>query len=247
MPVTRYPEEVKEWLYEYVKTHTNRECAEAAQNIWPEWNLTVGKIKNLRYYQRSRAPGCENRPYGRGGVPNLMTQETYAFLLANYKGKRSIDLTALINETFGTSYTNKQIRDFLSTRGLRTEAPNTPDIAYNAQPIGSVREIKSGGHLKKVGKRKWKSLGAATWEEHYGPIPKGYRVIVLDGDTSNCSLDNLMLVSHGEQSRANLKGLRTENSDLTKAKILNYRLKDAIKERSKETNEKEAGTGSDDI
>ena len=34
-----------------------------------------------------------------------------------------------------------------------------------------------------------------VYEQHYGNIPKGYKVITKDGNNSNCNIDNLILVS----------------------------------------------------
>lgn len=42
---------------------------------------------------------------------------------------------------------------------------------------------------------KWVMLHRHVWETANGPIPKGYVVRFVDGDTMNCKLDNLEMVS----------------------------------------------------
>ena len=38
-------------------------------------------------------------------------------------------------------------------------------------------------------------LGRYVWEQNYGPIPKGYKIIYKDGNFNNCELDNLLCVN----------------------------------------------------
>lgn len=37
------------------------------------------------------------------------------------------------------------------------------------------------------------------WEEHNGPIPKGYNIQFKDGNKLNCSIDNLYIISRSDQ------------------------------------------------
>jgi len=59
----------------------------------------------------------------------------------------------------------------------------------------------------RVTKGKWELLHAHLWKQHNGPVPAGHIIIFKNGDTMNCSLDNLVCISR-EQHAAN-----TRNSD----------------------------------
>jgi hypothetical protein len=58
-----------------------------------------------------------------------------------------------------------------------------------------VTYIKSEG--KMVRKNRW------LWEKHNGKIPDGYLVVYKDGDQTNCTIDNLTMVSRGDNVRRN--------------------------------------------
>lgn len=76
----------------------------------------------------------------------------------------------------------------------------------NLRPVGSERVNVDGYvEIKVEGSRKWKLKHRVVWEEANGPIPKGYNIQFKDKNKQNVSLDNLYLISRGEQ-------LRTENS-----------------------------------
>ena len=53
----------------------------------------------------------------------------------------------------------------------------------------------------KVSKTDWKLKHVLIYEQAYGPLPAGYRVIFLDGNKRNFALDNLAAVSPSEYKR----------------------------------------------
>lgn len=78
----------------------------------------------------------------------------------------------------------------------------------NTKPVGSIRIYKDkiGKYyklIKVVNKRKWQPLQRIVWEEANGPIPKGMLVVFKDGDTLNCELSNLELISKEENMSRN--------------------------------------------
>jgi len=36
------------------------------------------------------------------------------------------------------------------------------------------------------------------WEQTYGPIPKGFNIVFKDGNSLNCDIDNLQMVTNDE-------------------------------------------------
>ena len=65
----------------------------------------------------------------------------------------------------------------------------------------------------------WKAKHHLVYEEHYGPIPEGYIVIFLDGDTTNFNPENLKAVSKATNARLNQNGLRFDDPELTKTGV----------------------------
>lgn len=65
--------------------------------------------------------------------------------------------------------------------------------------------ISTRGDYKwiRIKERHWKQLHRYTWEQNNGPIPEGFNIVFRDGNSLNCDIDNLMLVSNEELMRAN--------------------------------------------
>jgi hypothetical protein len=55
----------------------------------------------------------------------------------------------------------------------------------------------------RVEKGKWVPLHRHLWEQAHGPIPPQHIVIFADGDTMNCELSNLRLISRAENAKRN--------------------------------------------
>ena len=80
------------------------------------------------------------------------------------------------------------------------------------------------------GNKNWVPKQRVIYEQHYGPIPKGYKVIFADRNRFNFDIDNLVLVSSSEELIMNQKSLRYDDQDLTKtghliAKVIDKRNK----------------------
>ena len=99
----------------------------------------------------------------------------------------------------------------------------------NQLPVGSIRCNKHGYLIRKKQMEgtqweRWEFLHRAVWEEYNGPVPDGMAVIFKNGDKSNCSIDNLMLISRAELATMVKKGLISEDPELTEAGLAMVRL-----------------------
>ena len=75
----------------------------------------------------------------------------------------------------------------------------------------------------------WKTAGRAVWEQHNGPIPKGYKIIYLDGNSLNYDISNLVVVSPKVQYQIiRNKSYKLGDPELTKTLIKYYELRNAI-------------------
>lgn len=94
------------------------------------------------------------------------------------------------------------------------------NIPANHRPIGSERVGKDGYILIKIQdknlQKNWMPKHRYLYEQKYGKIPEGYKLIFADGNKLNFDLDNLVLVSYSEELIMNRRGLISGNADITK-------------------------------
>lgn len=116
------------------------------------------------------------------------------------------------------------------------------DRPVNEMPVGTIVVNSDGYKLRKKQMEgtmweRWEMLHRAVWTEHNGPIPEGMVVGFKDGNTLNCDLSNLMLLSKREVPQ--IRFLRSEDPDITDAVLAMVRLKNAVKERRKDAKGKD--------
>ena len=75
-------------------------------------------------------------------------------------------------------------------------------IPANLKPIGylSVRPDKTGReyvHIK-VDSQTWQLYHRVLWEQEHGPIPAKMKIVFINGNTLDCRLDNLKMVTYQE-------------------------------------------------
>lgn len=109
------------------------------------------------------------------------------------------------------------------------------------KPIGSMRRSKDGYWERKVTDdqslypaRRWVGMHRLVWEEHHGPIPDGHKVIYIDGDYDNLSIENLALVSNREHVYMNKIGLSKVPPELKPTAIQVAKLTVAANKRAEE-------------
>lgn len=91
-------------------------------------------------------------------------------------------------------------------------------IPKNHKPVGyiSIRHDKCRKdyqYIKVAEPNKWKMLHVKVWEDHNGAVPDGYMVTFVDGDTMNCDIDNLILISRQQNLVRNQYGLEAYDQD----------------------------------
>lgn len=78
----------------------------------------------------------------------------------------------------------------------------------NAKPIGTIStrlDKRSGKTYQfiKTKDGKWIPLARYVWIRHNGNIPPKYYIRFIDGDTLNCKIDNLMMITYKEHAQMN--------------------------------------------
>lgn len=116
------------------------------------------------------------------------------------------------------------------------------DIPPNYMPIGSTT-VRDGYTLIKVrdhhGVKNWEFLHKVVWEKAHGPIPKGYRIVFINGNRSDCSLENLRCVSKAVTCIANSKFGLTDDATINEMILKAAELKIKIADAEKIVNDKE--------
>lgn len=89
-------------------------------------------------------------------------------------------------------------------------------IPHNKVAVGTV-VVDSFGYLRKkiAEPDKWERVHKLVWEEAHGKLEEGQKIIFLDGNKQNVSLDNLMAVS-SEVNAKRMKFGQPANSEIGK-------------------------------
>lgn len=108
-------------------------------------------------------------------------------------------------------------------------------IPANARAIGSERIDKNGYVLIKIqdghGNKNWIRKHRYLYEQAYGEIPKGHKVIFADGNIGNFELNNLILISDAEELIMNKRKLFSESPEHTKTGVLIAKVLNKAKKR----------------
>lgn len=119
--------------------------------------------------------------------------------------------------------------------------PGHPGYKMNEAPLGSER-ISADGYVQiKISNtaqptsRRWKGKQIIIWEKKYGPVPKGYCVVFLDGNNRNFRIDNLKMVSRAEHAVMCRRRLYSKNKQITKAAHAMAALSVAVSDKKEST------------
>lgn len=111
----------------------------------------------------------------------------------------------------------------------------------NTLPVGTEKMLADGYIWIKINdapctkkQTNWIQKHRHVWMQHNGPIPKGQMVTFLDGDRTNCEIENLALISKAENARMNQNKLYSTDRDLTRTGIYVARLKTNLNKRKNE-------------
>lgn len=104
-------------------------------------------------------------------------------------------------------------------------------VPKNHMSVGSVVVATIGYHKIKVAEpNRWRLYSRYIWEKEKGPIPKGYRVIHINGDMLDDRIENLDCVSPAVAIYISKYGLKS-SEEINQAVITLSKLKAKIVER----------------
>ena len=113
------------------------------------------------------------------------------------------------------------------------------NIPNNHRPVGSERITKDGYiEIKVAEPNKWMMKHRYVWERVHGKIPDNHVLIFRDNNKTSVALDNLLLISRGENALLNQRGL-SNTIDEAKDAAVNYaKLSKLISEKQKDRKRK---------
>lgn len=188
------------------------------------------------------------------------SDETATWLKENIAGRYYSDLANSMNDLFGLGVKAENVKHYAYRLGLsngicckfqkgqpsynagrkmsaeqyeKSKATmfKPGRMPHNYKPVGT-EVVSTDGYIKvKIADpNKWKHKHVLVWEEHNGPIEKDQCILFLDGDKTNCNIENLAVVDQEVHLRMNYNRLRSGDPELTKigvtvAKIINRKAK----------------------
>ena len=231
-----FPENIKTFIFENVKGKKNMELTELVNRTFGT-SYKINQIRNFKAYYR-----VKNRS------ARIFPDHIISFIKENIKGKSTSELTALVNRTFSTSYTEAQIKtckgnrhltNGLITRFSKGHIPHNKGLKgicaqgcergwfkkghtpKNHKPVGSERvSIDGYVYIKIKESGTWVLKHVYTYEKHHGPIPQGMIVTFKDGNRQNCNIENLLLMNRSESMIMTHFKLRAENPELMETGLL---------------------------
>lgn len=176
------------------------------------------------------------------------TEEEKAWLAKQSQDLTYKQITDAFNREFNSDRTVGQISDLMSKRMKLRRTPKG-QFKTGAKPkyqVGS--EILKAGYLwVKVDDKyfegkctsteyceNWRRKADIVWEKAHGEIPKGHFLIFLDGDKTNCSIDNLYPVTRSTHATMCKNRWYSEKAELTLLGLKWCELYQAIKQTRRE-------------
>lgn len=226
----------KDWILENYKSYRN--CPELIKALKDNFGLDKANEKSIKWWFDKKLG--MTTIYGR----NEFSKEEKEFIKKYYPDNGPEKTAEMINFVFNTNRTMYSVRDMANNKlGLRVSESFKKELSKSNHEKMMRAHIRESGSVRKEVRKndnrvyykmkaadgRWKMAGIVIWEEANGPIPDGYRIIYLDGDNSNYSLDNMELVTNklGYQVTTN-KCYQTGNPEITKTLIKYYELRNAL-------------------
>lgn len=241
-------EEHVEFLAAYIPGHT---CVEVAEEFSKKYfPVTPKQIHDFKCNRKIKSGTTGGNSKGNS---KLFTREIRNFIFANNKGNSLAKITALVNDKFGTKFTERQMRHFRHNNHLISgltgrfekgcippnkgkkgwHAPGSEkgwfkkgSVPWNKLSVGSEIIDTDGYFRVKVAEPNvWEFKHRMVWEKHHGKVPPGHVITFLDGNKTNCELANLCLISTAENAVLNFTRLRCASSDLMETSLAIAKLK----------------------
>ncbi len=268
----RYTAEQRAWLNAYIPGHHHADTAKAFTEKWPDTPMTASRVnayscnhhipcgrksdghpskfpKEVRDFIAANVKGRSEAELIQM-ITNMFGPVMTAGQLHAYKKNHGIKSGLDGRFEKGHVPENKgKTWDEIMSKEAQARSRKTcfrkGNVPHNHLPVGTVVKTTDGYMARKIGEpHEWEYIHRATWEKHNGPIPEGMCVTFKDGNTENCDIDNLMLISRAENARLNQQHLRYEEPELTETGLLIARVLTAAGQKRRKKHDR-SNTGKD--
>ena len=208
--MTKFTEEQKQFIYENYRGIGNKELTNKFNQ---KFNTNLDK--QIIYFKRNHH------------LNSGLTGQFEKGHISQNKGKKWDD------------YMSKEAQE--KSRKTTFKKGNAP---HNRKSLFEERIGKDGYIEIKIQdgclNKNWQQKQRYVYEQYFGKIPNGYKVIFLDGDIYNFDIDNLKMISSEEELIMNKNNLRYNKKELTET---GYLITKIISKRGKIINDiKKANT-----
>jgi hypothetical protein len=139
--------------------------------------------------------------YAQAHLLGLKRSKEYMKMLLEIEAKRLREVGNQSRFQSGHTTWNKGTKGYMGANATSFKKGQKP---HNTKEIGSTRiDGKDMFLLVKVADRKWIRKEILIWEEAYGKIPKGSILRVINPLLNKYDINNLMLISKGENMKLN--------------------------------------------
>lgn len=252
----KYPEGMLEWIKENYINLTLPELTKICNEKFGT-NMNTKAMSSLKKrYKLTGAPKA--KVYSK-----TFPEHVCEFIEQNYKGTGHQRMAEMIKEKLGMEYTAQQIKSYYKNHSLNSGLTGyfvkgqpshnkgvkmSPEVyekakatmfkpgsrPHNANKVGDITLATVGYYKIKVAEPDvWEFCHIRAWQQAYGEIPEGMMVSFKDGNIENWDLENLMLITKGENAQMNLRGLRFDDAEKTEAGLLVAKMYQAARTRRK--------------
>lgn len=132
-------------------------------------------------------------------------------------------LCKMINLYYNKKITSKALRKYYYRHNLDYKKDSNRNYdcrnwnCTHSKPIGSESKPDKNGLVRiKVTEKQWVYKQRYIYEKHYGKIPKGYKVIFLNGDKNDFNPKNLAIAPNKDVLLAYSLELTSKDKETTK-------------------------------
>lgn len=209
----RYSADEKQFLLEYYKLLTNAELAEILDRTEPSvqsqlvaMRLNRGKLRIWSAEEKAFLwANCQTMSHKELASALGMTAEQVKGAMSRYK----INSGRTGKFTKGHRPWNHR-RKGMAIGGIHTQFKKGR-LPHNTASDGEIRlrfdSMKNGNvrpyYFIRLAKAKWEFLHRHLWIQAHGPIPKGMLIVFKDGNSKNCVIENLEMITKTENARRN--------------------------------------------
>lgn len=168
-------------------------------------------------------------------------QERIDYLKEHYPYEQTRDTLKEFNKKFNENYTEPRLRDFCNNNGIKKNTEYSKEYPKDKvwhrkypnakRPIGTIIKgfikVKDDDLPRNKSMKNYMPLNRYVYEQAYGKIANGYKVLPYDGNKDNLNIDNLYIANARE-----ILWLKNQNAlgkgIITKAALENIRLEQVL-------------------